>query len=425
MLKTVDSDMCEDGNARDDQPMPRSMRPRAVVVLPSTSYRSGDFVHAAAALGIDLVVASEQPPPFDMGDGYVQLDCSDPEDAAAKVASLGNDVGIDGIVAADDSGVLIASIAGTSLGLPANSPEAARSTRDKLEMRRRLAASEVPQPRYAGVGPQDDHDSIVNEVGLPLVVKPLDRSASQGVIRVDDPGEFGDAVDQVRRILDDQTATLLAETYMRGDEVAVEGLLKDGELTILAIFDKPDTRTGPYFPETIFVTPSRLPDPIQNECARVARAAVRGLELTHGPVHIELKVDGGEVRVIEVAARSIGGLCSRSLNFGLMGTTLETLILRNALGMDKPELHREASASGVLMIPTPRSGLVESIEGESETRAIPGVTGIDFTLRPGSTVQAPPAGNSYVGFVFARGGSAGAVETSLREAQETLEIVVR
>jgi biotin carboxylase len=401
------------------------MKPRAVVVLPSTSYRAADFVQAAASLGVDLVVASEQPPPFDMGDGYVQLDCSDPYEAAREVASLGDEVALDGIVAADDVGVLIASVAGTSLGLPANPPDAARSTRDKLELRRRLGVAEVPQPRYAEIGPDTDLESIVTEVGLPLVVKPLERSASQGVIRADDLAGLKEGVAEVRRILADPTATLLAEEYMAGEEVAVEGLLTDGQLTVLAILDKPDTRTGPYFPETILVTPSRLPESAQDECARVAQTAVHGLGLAQGPVHIELKVEGNRARVIEVAARSIGGLCSRSLNFGLMGTTLETLILRNALGMDKPELQREATASGVLMIPIPGSGVLESVEGEAETRAIPGITGIDLTIRPGSDVLAPPEGDAYVGFVFAREKTAEAVERALRMANETMEIVIR
>lgn len=401
------------------------MKPRAVVVLPSTSYRAADFVRAADALGVDLVVASEKPPPFDMGDGYLQMDCSDPQEAAREVASLGDEVALDGVVAADDIGVLIASIAGTSLGLPANPVDGARSTRDKLEMRGRLEAAEVPQPRYAGIGPDTDPESIVADVGLPLVVKPLDRSASQGVIRADDLAGLEDTVEKVRHILSDPTATLLAESYMEGEEVAVEGLLTDGQLTVLAILDKPDTRPGPYFPETIFVTPSRLAESVQAECARVAQAAVHGLGLTQGPVHIELKVDGSRARVIEVAARSIGGLCSRSLSFGLMGTSLETLILRNALGMDKPELHREATASGVLMIPVPGSGVLDSVEGEAETRAISGITGIDLTIRPGSNVSAPPEGDAYLGFVFARGKTAEAVESALRKAKETLEIGIR
>jgi hypothetical protein len=141
-------------------------------------------------------------------------------------------------------------------------------------------------------------------------------------------------------------------------------------------------------------------------------------------VHIELMVNGTEVRVIEVAARSIGGLCSKSLTFGLMGTTLETLILRNALGMDKPELHREAVASGVLMVPIPKSGRFVEIRNIEAVRQLPHVTGMDITVRPGRVLEPPPEGDRYLGFVYARAANPEAVETSLRKAQALLEVVV-
>lgn len=401
--------------------------PRAVVLLPSTTYRAADFISAADSLGIDLVVASEQEPPIEMGDRYLQIDCSDPQRAAEEVAALADGVALDGVVAADDSGVIVAALAGTALGLPANSPEAAEATRNKLMMRQRLEVAEVPQPRFAVVEPGSSPDRHAEELGFPLVVKPLDRSASQGVIRVDRPEDVLATVEQVRRIIDDPDGEdlLLLESYLPGDEIAVEGLVRGGELTVLAIFDKPDTSPGPSFPETILVTPSRLPDSAQTDCVRVAEAAVRALGLTHGPVHIELKAHDAQVRVLEVAARSIGGLCSRSLTFGLMGTTLETLILRNAVGMDKPELRREPHASGVLMIPIPRSGVLESIDGLEEVRAIEGVTGIDITLVTGSRVLAPPEGDRYVGFVFARSKNPEAVVAALRKAQELIVVTVQ
>ncbi|MFB3044326.1 MAG: acetyl-CoA carboxylase biotin carboxylase subunit family protein, partial [Acidimicrobiia bacterium] len=311
---------------------------------------------AAESLGIDLVVASENPPPFDMGDRYLHIVCSDPQSAADSITKMGDEIAFDGVVAADDAGVMVASLAGTTLGLAANKPDAARATRDKLLLRNRLATAEVPQPRFVALEPtQSSAEEIAQAVGFPLVVKPLSRSASQGVIRVDRPQDLPATIDRVRRIIgdDEHSSRLLLEAYLPGEEVAVEGLVRNGELMVLAIFDKPDTSKGPSFPETILVTPSRLSDDSQQECIRVAEAALRGLGLTHGPFHIELKIHNGRASVLEVAARSIGGLCSRSLNFGLMGTTLESLILRNAVGMDKPELRREQHASGVLMIPIP------------------------------------------------------------------------
>lgn len=396
--------------------------PKAVVILPSTTYRAGDFVKAAEALGVDLVVASEQPPPFEMGDGYLQIDCTDPARAAEAVIRLGDSVPLDGVIAADDRGVVIAAMTGTSLGLAANDPAAAAATRDKARMRDRLRDAEVPQPEYRVIGIGDDAEDAASEVGYPLVVKPLSRSASQGVLRVDRLRDLEATIRRVRAIVGEED--LLLEQYMPGVEVAVEGLVRDGELTVLAIFDKPDTPVGATFPETILITPSRLDDRALAECIRVSELAVAGLGLRHGPVHIELMLDTARVRVIEVAARSIGGLCSRSLSFGLMDTTLETLILRNALMMDKPELRRETSASGVLMIPVERGGRLLRVDGVDQSREIEGITGIDLTIAVGSEVHPLPEGDRYLGFVFARATDPDSVETALRKAAALIRPVI-
>jgi biotin carboxylase len=357
-----------------------------------------------------------------MGDGYLQIDCSDPEVAARQVTALGDDVPLDGVVAADDSGVLVAALAGTALGLDANSADAALATRDKWLMRQRLSGGEVTQPEFELLTAEDEPTTVVP---YPVVVKPLDRSASQGVIRVDSPSHLGATLGRIRQIIDDETAPLLVERYLTGTEIAVEGLITNGELTVLAIFDKPDTGDGPAFPETIFVTPSLLPESVQTDATRGAESAVRALELTHGPVHIELRIHDGRPYVLEIAARSIGGLCSRSLNFGLMGTSLETLILRNALRMEKPELKRESHASGVLMIPVHRSGKLLRYEGLDQVGSINGVTGHDLTMQPGSEVLAAPKGDRYAGFVYASGTTPQLVEKALRTAMNTVSVTVQ
>jgi biotin carboxylase len=401
----------------------RKPMPTAVVVLPSTTYRAADFVAAAEALGVGLIVASEGPPPIDMGEGYLQIDCADPARAAETIVALGDRVAIDGVVAADDAGVVVAAIAGKTLGLPSNPPNAARATRSKAAQRRALASSEVPQPRYAVIDPGDDVLTEAAAIGYPLVIKPVDRSAGQGVMRVDHAEDLLGGLERLHRIVGEPSQVVM-ESYLPGVEVAVEGIVHDGVLAVLAIFDKPDAGDGPYFPETILVTPSRLPDETTDECERVAQAALDAIGITHGPVHVELMVAGPEVRVIEVAARSIGGLCSKSLSFGLMGTTLETLILRNALGMDKPELHRESVASGVLMIPIPKGGRFVEIRNTEAVRRLPHVTGMDITVRPSQTIEPPPEGDRYLGFVYARATTPDDVENSLRKAQDLLEVVV-
>ena len=398
--------------------------PTALVVLPSTTYRAADFIRAAEGLGVDLIVASEHPPPFDMGDRYLQIDCADAHDAADAIVRLGDSVSIDGVVAADDAGVLVAALSATKLGLRSNTPEAAAATRDKGRQRALMEAAEVPQPRFRVIGPGEDPRPAGDEVGYPLVVKPLDRAAGQGVIRVDRAEDLASVVKRVDGIVG-PSVPLLVEEYMGGAEVALEGIVREGDLTTLALFDKPDSVEGPYFPETLLITPSRLEASVQAECQRVAVAALQSIGISHGSVHVEMKVEGGSVRVIEIAARSIGGLCSKSLNFGLMGTTLETLILRNAIGLDKPELRREEIASGVLMIPIPTAGTFVEIRGVESLAHIEHVTAVDITTQAGSRVEPPPEGDRYLGFVFARAQTPETVEKALREAMRAIEVVIQ
>lgn len=397
--------------------------PRVLVVLPSQTYRAGDFLRAADELGVDLIVASEVEPPIDMGDRYLKIECDSPELAAETIVAAGDRVPIDGIVAADDGGVVVAALAGTKLGLISNEPQAARAARDKSLQRRHFSSSEVPQPRWSTLQPGDDAVAAAEALGFPLVIKPLDRAAGQGVLKVGSVTDLEAALSRIRRIFPDgEERTYLLEEFLEGSEVAVEGILgPDGFLT-LAIFDKPDSWSGDGFQETILVTPSRHDDDVQTECVRVAAAAVSAIGLTHGSVHVELMVTDNGVRVIEVAARSIGGLCSKSLKFGLMDTSLEALILRNALGRDKRELRRDNRASGVLMIPIPGAGTVASIEGIDEVASSPGVTSIDITAGPGEKLSPPPEGDRYLGFVFANGDSPSRVEEVLRQAMKTIQV---
>ncbi len=400
---------------------------RIVVILPSSTYRAAEFVKASSELGVELIVASEGEPPIEMGDRYLQIDCADVDAAAARIVALGDTAPIDGIVAADDMGVVVAAVAGQKLGLPSNDPDAARATRDKAIMRGRLQTGEVPQPRWATLDPSDDAGSIAESIGYPLVIKPLALSAGQGVIRVDRPEDLADSADRARAIIrstGQEDDTLLIESFMNGSEVAVEGLVAAGNLLPLAIFDKPVESVGKGFEETILVTPSRHESSVQTEILRVAEQAVRSLGLSQGPVHIELMVSGEEVRVIEVAGRSIGGLCSRSLSFGLMDTSLESLILRNAIGRDKPELRRSPDASGALMLAIPAAGTLAGFSGLDEVRGQQAITGVEITARPGDVVAPPPEGGRYIGFVFAEAETPEMVETALKTAMSTIEAII-
>lgn len=377
--------------------------PRVVLVLPTSTYRAPDFLAAARGLGAEVVVASEQPQTI--GEVLV-VDLCDAAAAARTIASAGP---ADAVVGVDEQGVLVAAHAAASLGLRHNPPDAVAATRDKAELRRRLTAAGLRQPK---VGP---------DAGYPCVVKARALSGSRGVIRADDPSERDAATERVRAIAGGD-GDVLVEGYVPGAEVAVEGLLRDGALEVLAVFDKPDPLEGPYFEETIYVTPSRLDAATQDAITSTTQRAAEALGLIEGPVHAELRLPpDGEPVVLEIAARSIGGLCSRTLRFGA-GISLEEVILRHALGLPLGALARTRAASGVMMIPIPRSGTLHAVDGVDDAKAVPGVEGVEITVPRGQPVRTLPEGDRYLGFIFAAGESPAGVEAALRDAHGRLRI---
>jgi biotin carboxylase len=394
-----------------------------LLVLPSATYRAPDFLDAAARLGAEVVVGSEhrQALSESMGDRAVVLSLQQPERAADQIERLAERAPLDAIVAVDDGGTRAAALASERLGLRGNPPAAAARARDKAAMRAALAEAGVPQPEWR-LGA--DVASLAQEVGLPCVVKPLTLSASRGVIRADTPGGARAAGERIRAMLGDPHADLLVEMFVPGAEVAVEALLDGGRLEVLAVFDKPDPLDGPYFEETIYVTPSRLPDAVLEEVHSATAAAAAALGLTEGPVHAEMRIAAdGDVTVLELAARSIGGLCSRSLRFGL-GVSLEELILRHALGLPHDHMPREQLASGVMMLPIPRAGVLREVRGQDAARAVPGVAGLEVSIPRGRRVTPLPEGDRYLGFLFAKGESPEQVEAALREAHAQLEVEI-
>ena len=378
-------------------------------------------MRAATHLGVEVVVGSEERQAMadEMGTRALVVPMSDVGAAVEAIAALHERSPLDAVVAVDDQGVEVAAAAGERLGLPHNDPSAVAATRDKSVMRDALARVHVPQPRFRVVAELDHISEVADDVGYPCVLKPVGLSASRGVIRADDAVSAMRAAERIRAITD---GPLLVEEYLPGDEVAVEGLLRgEQQLEILAVFDKPDPLVGPYFEETIYVTPSRLRDELQQRVALLTWRATRAIGLTDGPIHAELRIDGDRVSVIEVAARSIGGLCARTLRFGA-GIALEELILRHALGLPIDELERERSASGVMMLPIPRAGVLEQVHGQDAARAVPGITGLEITVPRGRRVVPLPEGDRYLGFLFARADTPEQVEAALRAGYAALDV---
>jgi biotin carboxylase len=400
---------------------------RVLLILPTATYRAPDFLDAAAKLGVEVVVASEHRQALSegMGDRALVVSLRQPLRAAAQIEHLARRSPLDAIVAVDDGGTRAAALASRRLRLRGNPPDAVERARDKAAMRHAFKVAGVPQPDYRIDHTGENVAAIAAAIGPPVVVKPLTLSMSRGVIRADDPEAAARAAVRVRAILaaagEDPASRLLVERYAPGAEVAVEGILRDGELELLAIFDKPDPLEGPYFEETIYVTPSRLPAATQERVHELASRAAAALGLREGPVHAELRVDGEEIRVLELAARSIGGLCSRSLRFGL-GVSLEELILRHALGLSLEGMPREERAAGVMMLPIPRAGVLREVRGKEEARAVPGIGGLEITIARGRPVLPLPEGDRYLGFLFAKGDSPDFVEAALRESYSRLEV---
>lgn len=401
---------------------------RVLLILPTSSYRISDFLEAAETLGVEVAVAAEEELPLSGFDRFVRIDCSDPEAAADAVADLAASSPVDAIVPVDDAGVVVAALASARLGLSHNPPDAARATRDKAALRTALSRAEVPQPDFRLLTEGADPHTVAEGLGYPLVVKPSSLSGSRGVIKVDEPAGLVQTIDRVRGINrsagQSSEQPLLLESFQPGPEVAVEGMLWNGSLEVLAIFDKPDPLEGPYFEETIYVTPSRHRGETLEEVVRITQQATTALGLVEGPIHAELRITKGRPYVIEVAGRSIGGICGRALTFGLLDTPLEVLILRHALGRRNPGLRRKPTPSGVMMLPIPRSGVFRGMRGLDEAQRVRGVTAIDITAPVGAKLSTVPEADRYLGFIFATGSSPEDVEASLRDAHRNLEVQI-
>lgn len=402
---------------------------RLLLLLPTTTYRTQDFLDAGRTLGVDIVCASEEPSTFEAHapDNLLTLDFADPDASAAKVSAFAGRRPLSAVVGVDDLTAVAAATIAERLGLRSSAVAAVAAARDKYQMRQCLAAAGVPIPRFRRIALKDDPFLAARGVKFPCVLKPLALSASRGVIRANSVDQFIAAFRRIAALLqrdDVEVAAeagefLLAEEYIPGLEVALEGLLVGGTLHVLALFDKPDPLEGPFFEETIYVTPSRLPLEVQQAIERVTAAACAALGLSEGPIHAELRVNDAGPWVLEVAARSIGGLCARTLRFGT-GMSLEEIILRHALGWPIASLARERRPAGVMMIPIPRAGRLHAVRGKDVAETVPGVEEITLTAHVGQDLVPLPEGWQYLGFIFARADTPDAVEAALRDAHTRL-----
>ena len=428
-----------------DQPLEK---PRILLLLPTRTYRATDFLEAALKLDVEVVVASEEAATTaDLSPRHtLVLDFSAPTVATQAILEFDETYPLAAIVGVDDDTTLLATTASAALGLPHNPIASAEATRNKYLLRHTLSTNGVSGPAYqrfsiyddpaeiVGVGLTDPH-STDTQVSLPCVIKPLSLSASRGVIRADTPTEFIAAFQRTTKLihtLKDTTEAnsetplsqyLLVEDYIPGIEVALEGILLDGELKVLALFDKPDPLEGPFFEETLYITPSRLSADVQKALHLATAEAAAALGLQHGPVHAELRYNDKGAHLIEIAARTIGGLCARTLRFGT-GMSLEELVIRHAIGQPVEMLQREQQAAGVMMIPVPKAGILGEVRGKTAAHHVDGIVEVNITIPIGGEVVPLPEGARYLGFIFARAETPARVEKALREAHQQLAFVI-
>jgi biotin carboxylase len=402
--------------------------------LPTTTYRTRAFLDAARKAGCDIVAASERPSTLEAGNpaGLITLNLSNPEQAAREAKEFAASYAIDAVIPVDEDTAVVAASVARALGLKHNSVESTQAAKNKFLMREALSRAGVRVPRYRHFSLDSDAAEIARGVDFPCVVKPVFLSTSRGVMRANDEAEFLSAVERIEAILNRPeiarrggagSRAVLVEEFIPGFEIAVEGLLTDGRLRVLAIFDKPDPLDGPFFEETIYVTPSRLPAQVQQRVGETTAAAARAMGLSRGPIHAELRINEQGPWVIEVAARAIGGLCSRALRFG-EGLSLEEVILRHALGERVEALERERRAAGVMMIPIPRRGILRDVRGLDVARSLSDIEDVIITAHITQELLPPPEGASYLGFIFSRAATPDRAEAALREAHSLIEFLI-
>ena len=403
---------------------------RILLLMSPATYRAGAFLSAARHLNLDVVVGIDLPETLsDYWHVPLGLDFLDVDKSVRTIVDYAQEHPISAILSVDDSASEVAALASAALGLSHNPPEAAEAARDKFLMRTRMSAGGAPCPIFRHFSLSDDPTRVATQVTYPCVVKPLRLSGSRGVIRANNEAECITAINRLKRMLlsegySEHETSFLVEDFIPGCEVALEGMLTHGQLKVLTLFDKPDPLDGPFFEETIYVTPSRLADRVQRDIAQCVSVAAASIGLREGPVHAELRVNEQGPWMLEIAGRSIGGLCSTVLEFG-SGICLEELILRHAIGEEINTIEREQSAAGVMMIPIPGAGMLKGVHGVEEARQVPLITGVEITAKLNYSLVPLPEGASYLGFIFARGDTPAEVEEAIRQAHKLLRFDIR
>lgn len=411
--------------------------PRVLLLATTTGYQTRAFEAAAAKRGVQLVYATDRCDRLDdpWSDRAIPIRFHEPAASVEAVRQSAARDRIDAVLAVGDRPATLAALIASALGLPGHPYDAASAASHKRMTRERLRDAELPVPWFRDIAVASDLEDLDVSIAFPCVLKPVALSGSRGVMRADDRVALAAALERLRRLLrtpdvqaerNPDHGRALVEGFIEGREFAVECVMTDGSLQVLAIFDKPDPLDGPFFEETIYVTPSSADHATQAAIRAGVEKAAAAIGLRHGPVHAECRVNATGVFVLEAAARPIGGLCARALTFERKGerASLEDLLLSHALGEDVNGWQRESSASGVMMIPIPRAGFFRGVRQVDAARSLPGITDIQITAKIDQRLVPLPEGASYLGFIFAQKLDGQGVEKALREAHARLVLDV-
>ena len=401
--------------------------PSVLLVAQPYSYRIAPYVSAATKLGINIIIASQSENSLisEVKQG-IYVDFSHPQQAVEIIRIELKEKTIVAVIGCDDSTVELAALVAARLNLPHNPPLAAKFSSRKDLARSRLQEAGCRVPEFALINLSHPVLRQCQQLNFPCVVKPLHLSASQGVIRVDSLEQLTPVCERIRGIIQESSdlflrTHVLIERYLPGVEIAFEGYLLQGALTVLAIFDKPDPLEGPFFEETIYVTPTRLTPLQQRQVFTSVQEACHAYGLITGPVHAELRVNPEGAWILEIAARTIGGECSQVFSLD-GGIELEQMVINLAMGRDfkVPVLE---TARGVMMIPIPKKGLLRRVEGVFAASQVLGIEKVDIIIREGNYLVPLPEGNSYLGYLFAQADTSQAVVAALQEAFSHLRVV--
>jgi biotin carboxylase len=363
----------------------------------------------------------------EIADG-ITVDFDAPGTALQTIISALDGRSVACVLATDDSCAELASRLARHCGLRHNKPESAALTQRKDLGREALSRAGCNTPEYRVVEISAACESAPG-IAFPVVVKPLGLSASRGVIRADDETAFTAACRRIDALLAGTGIEgfarhhLLVESYIDGEEFAVEGFIVDGRFELLTIFDKPEPLSGPFFEETYYLTPSRLDSAQQRSLVDEVARCCRAYGLEQGPVHAEARMTADGPVLLELAARTIGGQCGQLIEFSLQ-QKLEEIVIRGMCGLPFESRSRPDSA-GVLMIPITESGILGRVEGLTEAMRTEFVEDIEIHINPGYELVPLPEGASYLGFIFARAPDFERTYAALKSAHGKLRFVTR